>query len=394
MTDSNLLTGSESGSSWISSLLLWLIILLLVLIGYWASITDVDNVIRANATVISSNRTQVIQSVDGGVIKELTVKEGDSVNKGQKLAKFEDTRNKSYLAETEAKRAGLLANLARLEAELNEKQLLFPAEVLKYPMIINAQRNLYNGRRVNLETDLISLRESVRLANEELKMTERLHTNGDASNVEVLKTQRQVAEAKSKLDNRRNQYIQDVNAERSKSRDELEQVEQQSNQRKQQIVNTIIYSPMDGIVKNVRFTTSNAVLKAGDELLTIVPIDEDLIIEAKVSPRDIGFMKTGLDAMIKFDSYDYTVFGSVNGKVVYISPDSMKEETQTSDPSTQFYYRVHILCKSQAITHINKNINLIPGMTATVDIRLGQRSVTEFLLKPLIKTMNEAFRER
>jgi adhesin transport system membrane fusion protein len=375
------------------SVVIWGSLLTLVLLLVWAYFAQVDRVARAQGTVISSSRVQVIQSVDGGVIRELLVHEGDRVKQGQVLARFEDARVKSYLGETEAKRAGILANIARLRAELEERPITYPDQVKKFPDIIRAQESLMAGRINNLRTDIRSLEEALQLARQEMLMTQQLVKNGDASQLELLRAQRQVTDATAKLANRKNQYIQDVNAELSRANEELSQVSEQADQRRQQIINSVIYAPMTGVVKNVKFTTIGAVLRAGDELLSIVPVDESMIIEARVSPKDIGFVHPGLEAMLKFDAFDYTIYGSVVGKVSYVSADSMRDETQHKDADAT-YYRVHVLTDSPALTQTGKSIEVIPGMTATVDIKLGQRTALDFLIKPIAKTITEGFNAR
>ena len=378
---------------WIS-MTVWLILAALAGSFYWAQISDIDFVARAPATVISSSRIQVIQAVDGGVIESIRVREGDRVKRGQILARFEELKTRSVLGEAQAKRAALLANVARLQAELSGRAITFPSEVLRYPDMLQSQQELMAGRRKNLESDLRALDEALKFSRDELSMMERLFKGGDVSQLELIRARRLVTEAQAKISNRKNQYLQDANAELTKNREELAQVEQQALQRNQQLVNVTIRAPMSGIVKNVRFTTLGAVLRPGDELMSIVPVEDELIIEARVSPKDIGFVREGLKAMIKFDAYDYTVYGTIEEKVSYVSADSVRDESQRNTDVNTSYYRVHILTKSSVMTRVGKTIDLIPGMTASVDIRLGSRSVLDTLLKPIMKTFSEAFSER
>ena len=378
---------------WIS-MTVWLILAALAGSFYWAQISDIDFVARAPATVISSSRIQVIQAVDGGVIESIRVREGDRVKRGQILARFEELKTRSVLGEAQAKRAALLANVARLQAELSGRAITFPSEVLRYPDMLQSQQELMAGRRQNLESDLRALDEALKFSRDELSMMERLFKGGDVSQLELIRARRLVTEAQAKISNRKNQYLQDAKAELTKNREELAQVEQQALQRNQQLVNVTIRAPMSGIVKNVRFTTLGAVLRPGDELMSIVPVEDELIIEARVSPKDIGFVREGLKAMIKFDAYDYTVYGTIEEKVSYVSADSVRDESQRNTDVNASYYRVHILTKSSVMTRVGKTIDLIPGMTASVDIRLGSRSVLDTLLKPIMKTFSEAFSER
>ncbi|WP_157264327.1 HlyD family type I secretion periplasmic adaptor subunit [Azohydromonas aeria] len=381
--------------SLLGSALIWLVTLTLGALVAWSAVSEVDEVVRAQATVIASRRVQVIQSVDGGVLAQLGVAEGDRVRKGQVLARFDETRSKSELDATSAKRASLLASMARLRAELaGAASVSYPAEVRGFPELMRDQDLLFAGRRANLQTDLATLTGIVRTAREELAITEKLLADGDSNRMELLRATRMVSEAQAKVDSRRNQYVQDASAELAKARDELQQIQEQATQRRRQLDNVVVASPMDGIVKNVRFTTLGAVLKPGDELLSIVPVDDRMIVEAKVAPRDIAQVRPGLESMIKFDAYDYTVYGAVHGQVAYVGADSMREEGQRPDTPGSTYYRVHVATPSPAATHTGRSLDVIPGMTATIDIRTGRRTVLEFLLKPVVKTFSEAFGER
>ena len=186
-----------------------------------------------------------------------------------------------------------------------------------------------------------------------------------------------------------------MSAELAKVREDYEQVEQQVTQKRQQLANSVISSPASGIVKNVKFTTLGGVLRAGDELLQVVPVDDQLIVEAKVLPRDIALIRPGLPATIKFDAYDYTVFGIVDGEVTYVAADTMRDDSQRTDSAAATYYRVHIRTTAPGpVTRTGRQIDVLPGMTAQVDIRTGQRTLLTYLLKPVTKTLTEAFKER
>lgn len=376
------------------SLVLWFIVATLGILLYLASVSQVDQVARATGTAIASRRVQVIQAVDGGVIEQIDVVEGDRVRAGQVLARFDPVRPRSENDAADAKYAALAAANARLNAELSGGAIQWPEPTRRYAEFMQVQQQLLNGRRQTLNADLANLRGLVQASAEEMAITERLVKAGDSSQLELLRARRQVTEAQSKLDSRRNQYQQDVQTEQAKVRDELEQAEQQATQRRRLLQNIVVTAPMDGIVKNVRFTTLGAVLRPGDELLTIVPVDNRMIVEAKVAPRDIALIRNGLHASLRFDAYDYTSYGAVEGEVVYVSADSMREESQRADAASQTYYRVHVQVISPATTRTGQHIDVIPGMTAMVDVRTGQRSVLEFLFKPINKVMSEAFGER
>ena len=378
------------------SLLVWSVTALLAALIVWADHSMIDESTRAAGTVIASSRVQVIQSVDGGVLEELRVHEGDRVRKGEVLAVFDETRTRASLEETEAKRTSQRATLTRLEAELGDTEPQFAPELTKrFPAVVQVQQSLYRERRKALAAELQALADVARLARDELAMVERLVATGDASQVELLRARRAVTEAESALANRRNKYVQDVSAELAKVREDYEQVNQQVTQKRQQLANSVVSSPASGIVKNVKFTTLGGVLRAGDELLQVVPVDDQLIVEAKVFPRDIALIRPGLRATIKFDAYDYTVFGIVDGEVTYVSADTMRDESQRADSPAATYYRVHVRTTAPGpLTRTGRRIEVLPGMTAQVDIRTGQRTLLTYLMKPVTKTLTEAFRER
>jgi membrane fusion protein, adhesin transport system len=377
------------------SILVWLVAVALAALVAWAHRAVIDESTRAGGTVIASSRVQVIQSVDGGVLEQLRVHEGDRVRKGEVLAVFDETRTRASLQETEAKLTAQRATMARLVAELGDSEPQFAPELKRFPAVVQVQQSLYRERRKALEAELKALADVARLARDELAMVERLVASGDASQVELLRARRAATEAESALANRRNKYIQDLSTELAKVREDYEQVEQQVTQKRQQLANSVISSPMSGIVKNVKFTTLGGVLRAGDELLQVVPVDDQLIVEAKVLPRDIALIRPGLKATIKFDAYDYTVFGIVDGEVTYVSADSMRDESQRADSAAATYYRVHVRTTVPGpVTRTGRRIAVLPGMTAQVDIRTGQRTLLAYLLKPVTKTLTEAFKER
>ncbi len=383
-------------SARLPSILVWALVVTVGALVYWAERSVIDESTRAAGTVIASSRVQVIQSVDGGVLQQLRVREGDRVRKGEVLAVFDETRTRASLEETEAKRTAQRASMARLEAELEDGQPHFAPELMKrFPAVVRVQQTLYEERRKALTAELKALAEVARLARDELAMVERLVATGDASQVELLRARKSVTEAESALANRKNKYIQDVSAELAKVREDYEQVEQQATQKRQQLANSVVSSPASGIVKNVKFTTLGGVLRAGDELLQVVPVDDQMIVEAKVLPRDIALIRPGLKATIKFDAYDYTVFGMVDGEVIYVSADSMRDESQRADSPAATYYRVHVRTTAPGpVTRTGRKIEVLPCMTAQVDIRTGQRTLLAYLLKPVTKTLTEAFKER
>lgn len=356
----------------------------------WASWATLDEQIRAPGTVIVSSRSQVIQVVDGGVLRKLHVREGDAVKAGDLLAELDTVRFAASSDEIGAKVISLRAAIERAEAEIEGRPLAFSKEVAKYADIVNSQSDLYNRRLKLQREETEGLEQSLKLANEELGLIQELAKTGDASLTEVLKARRQVSELRAGITNKRNGYRQEAQADLAKNRSELEQAEQVLTSRNQALESTRLRAPMAGVIKNVRITTMGAVLKPGDELMQIVPSDEPLIIEAKVKSSDVAFVRKELPANVKLDSYDYTVYGSLKGHVTYISADTLDEELKKDEEP---YYRVHIQIDEFPEQHRDK-IDVIPGMTARVEIITGERTVAQYLLKPLRRVSSEALVER
>ncbi len=359
----------------------------------WARWADVDQITRAAGQVIASSRNQVIQELDGGIVEEILVKEGALVKQGQTLVRFDKTKAEAGYLESRARAAALKAAAARLRAEIEGGEPQFPPELAQYPSIRSNQEMLFKTRQTALHEEAASLRKSLELVQTELNINLPLLQRGDVSKAEVLKLQRQVAEIQATISNKINKYRQDAQTDRSKALEELAGLEQIVAQRKDQLARTVVIAPMDGIVRNVRITTRGGVARPGEEIMQIVPIEDDLVIEAKVKPADIAFVKPGLPATIKLDAYDYTIYGSLQGAVTYISADTLNDESRNvNEPA---YYRVQVKTRASDITpHTAKRIEISPGMTATVEIITGSSTVWKYLTKPITKTLTESLAER
>lgn len=357
----------------------------------WASFAKIEEQIRSPGTVVVSSRSQVVQVVDGGVLNKLLVREGDVVKAGALLAELDPVRFQASSDESNAKVVNLKGNIQRLEAELDGRPLQFSADIVAFPDLVQALTRLYERRKQLQSEELSAIQRSLDLSRSELQSLERLAKTGDASETEVLRSRRQVNELLGTLTNKRNGYRQEAQADLAKSRGELEQAEQALNQKIEALDATKLRAPMAGIVKNVKITTIGGVMKAGDELLQIVPTDDPFIIEVKVKSADVAFVRIGLKANVKLDAYDYTIYGSMKGHVTYISPDTIQDPNAQRDE--QPTYRVHI-----QIDHMpedrHKPIEVIPGMSATAEIITGERTVAQYLLKPLRRIKSEALVER
>ena len=366
----------------------------LAVVGFlvWADWAVLDQITRASGQVISSSRNQVIQVMEGGVLSELPVREGSAVKRGQLLARFDHTKAEASYLESAAKSAALKGTVARLNAEIFGGAPAFPRELAKYPEFRANQLALFAKRQGALREEVSSLEKAEALIKEELEMNLPLVQAGDVSRAEIIKLQRQVVDVRSQITNKRNKYLQDCQAELVKAEEDLAGVQQIVTQRKEQLSFTEVLSPMDGIVRNVRLTTLGGVAKPGEEIMQIVPADEDLIIEAKVKPAEIAFVKPGLPATIKLDAYDYSIYGILHGEVSYISADTLTETIQGTEQS---YYRVQIKTTGKGlVSKKNEPILIQPGMTAMVEVKTGQKSVLRYLTKPITKTLSESLGER
>lgn len=366
-------------------------IIFLVLL-LWASISKIEQTTRAQGQVIPLSRSQIIQSFDGGVLDQMLVREGDAVEKDQILARLNPTRMQSTYLESKAKAAALSGAVARLRAEVYNKPLKFDDLTKDYPEFRANQRTLYTKRQKALNDELEVLEAQLKLARTELEMTQPLLKTGDVSKVEVIRLERQVNDLRGQIANRRNKYQQDAQAELAKAEEDLAGVLEVLTQKKEQLDRVELRAPMAGIVKNVRITTLGGVIKPGEEVMQIVPVGDDLMIEAKVRPIDIAFLKPGLDAIIKIDAYDYSIYGSLSGKLTYISADTLTEESRSGE---QTYYRVQIQTQGKRFSgRPNENLEIQPGMTASVEIITGSNTVLSYLLKPVTKTLQESMKER
>jgi len=364
------------------------------IIGFliWADWAELDQITRASGQVIASSRNQVIQVPEGGVLSELPVKEGAVVKRGQLLARFDKTKAEAGYLESAAKAAALKATVARLNAEVFGGEPKFPPDLEGYPEFSENQLALFNKRRSAVHEEIRALEQSKLLIKEELDMNIPLVETGDVSRSEILKLRRQVVDIQAQITNRKNKYLQDSQAELSKAQEDLAGVLQIVAQRNEQLGFTEVYSPMDGIVRSVRITTLGGVARPGDEIMQIVPVDGDLIVEAKVTPADIAFIKPGLSATVKLDAYDYSIYGVLKGQVSYISADTLDEDNRNNE---QPYYRVQIKIREQnLVSKKQERIEIQPGMTALVEIKTGQKSVLQYLTKPITKTLNESMGER
>lgn len=369
----------------------WIALIAIITLVTWAAFAKIDQVTRATATVIASARTQEVQASEGGILTQLLVKEGDAVKKGQLLIVLEEERAKAAVDNSASKIAALKAKIARLEAEIFDKPLKFSDDVQKFSEYVVNQTQLYNRRKQAIDQDVASLKNMLVLAKQELAMNEPLLAHGDVSQADVIKLRRQVADIEAQINNKRNKYFEEAQTELTKAQEDLQSEEEQMRDRSQVLQEKRLNSPTDGIVNNIKINTVGGVVKPGEVIMELLPTSSDLIVEAKVKPADIAYVKEGQTANVKLDAYDYSIFGAMNGMVSYISPDTLMEQTPKGQEP---YYRVQIHIKGAEFQGREKDIVIRPGMTATVEIKALERTVLNYLTKPITKTLSEGLGER
>lgn len=356
----------------------------------WSYFGVLDEVAVGPGKVTPPSRSQVIQSLEGGIVNGIFVHEGDIVRPREKLATLDTARFSSQLGEAEAKARTLEATAARLEAEISGGTPNFPQSVKDMPGLITREMELMRSRRQNLAVATASLSQSLALTRRQLSMTEPLVELGAANQVEIIQLRRQENEIQAKLDSLRNQYVIDASADYAKARAELDQVVQVVGGRRDQLDRTTLYSPVRGIVKNLEVTTIGGVIQPGGSMMEIVPLEKQLLIETRLSPRDIAFIRPGQPATVKITAYDPSIYGSLPGTVDRISPDTLQDEVHRD----QVYYRVYVRTNRAALHGKNgKEYAIMPGMVATVEIKTGRKTVLQYLMKPINKAA-EAMRER
>lgn len=373
-----------------ATLVAWSLFALLAAFIAWASLFHLDEVTTGSGKVIPSSHEQVIQSLEGGIIHSLMVREGDIVERGQQLAQLDRTKTESSVLESESRLNAALATAARLKAEVNDTELTFPEELDDDVELVKQETALYQARRESLEKGLAGLRQGAELVQRELSLTRPLVTQGAASKVEVLRLERQKNELENKITEMKNQYYVRAREELAKANAEIEAQRSVMKGREDSLTRLTFNAPVRGIVKDIDVTTVGGVIPPNGKLMSLVPLDDQMVIEAKISPRDVAFIHPGQKALVKVTAYDYSIYGGLEGEVTMISPDTLQDEVKRD----VYYYRVYIRTDSNHLTNKQgQEFPVFPGMIATVDIKTGSKTILDYLLKPLNKA-KEALRER
>lgn len=397
----------------------------------WADLAIVDEVTRGEGKAIPSSRLQKIQNLEGGIVAELFAREGQIVDVGDPLLRLDDTRFASNVGETEADRLALTARVERLSAEVDDRELALPEEVRRVaPGLAASERQLFESRRQQLrdevgalEEQLVQRRQEVRelgskeqqfrsslgLLRKEIEMSEPLVASGAISAVEVLRLKRAEVESRGQLDattlaipraqaaikeieskigEARGRFRSDALTQLNEARTELSKLRSTGKALEDRVRRTLVTSPVRGVVKQVLVSTIGGVIQPGSDLVEIVPLDDTLLIEARIRPQDIAFLHPGQEAMVKFTAYDFTIYGGLKAKLEHISADSITDEEGNS------FFLIHLRTEKSHLGSDEKPLLIIPGMVASVDIITGHKSVLSYLLKPIIRARAEALRER
>lgn len=368
---------------------IWIIVLMLSCFVFWSAMASVAEVTQGSGVVIPSSREQTIQTLDGGVIDNIQVKEGEVVSKGQILVHMDDSVTKAELEEVETKYRRDLARIARLEAEVTGESVAFPSALAAYPEVTSAELSLYHARINNRDQVTALLQDSIRNLREEVQLVERMLDRQAASESELYQLKRQLSEQEIRLQDLYKEYKVHAEEELVRLKNEVASLEQVVTSKKLALERTLIRSPVDGVVNNILVSTIGGVVPPNGPILEIVPLNDPLVVEAKISPRDIAFIHPGQQAMVKITAYDYSVYGGLSGYVQTISPDSFRDESNNGE----FYYRVLIETQDELAKQSELELPISPGMIASVEIATGSKTVLQYLIKPISKA-GDALRER
>ncbi|WP_255449642.1 HlyD family efflux transporter periplasmic adaptor subunit [Shimia ponticola] len=370
---------------------IWLVTASVFAFILWAGFAWVDEIVRADGEVVSQSRPQIIQNLEGGILAELSVKEGDMVAPGTILARLHSTAFQSNVDDLQDQINALDIRRMRLEAEM-EGQSEFPvpeAVFVRNPEIVASEQALLRARQGDFQSRAAGAKSVLDQAAQELSLLENLLERKVVSLIEVTRARKAHGDAKARYD----EVVTQMQLERagaySDTLKEIATLKQNLKLSQDQLNRTTLVSPMRGIVNNLSVTTIGGVVRPGEEIAQIIPLDEEMLIEAQVAPEDIANVKRGQAATIKLSAYDYTIYGSLEGRVQFISADTFKDDRVVDgDP----HYRVTVSVDRSKLTARQRAVEIRPGMRATVELQTGAKTILQYLLKPLYKS-KEAFRE-
>lgn len=414
-----------------SRITVWITAALIISALVWAKLAVLEEVTMGEGKAIPSSKVQVIQNLEGGIVTEIFVREGQMVNKGDTLLRLDDTRFLSNKGESEADRYALTAQVERLSAEAEGRPFNLSDEVIKKaPQVAADELSLYQSRQRRLGSEQRTLNEQLRqktqelaefrskqdqyrnslsLLQQEMNMSAPLVGTGAVSPVEILRLKRSAVEVRGSLDattlaipraeaaiNEIKSKVQesefvfrsDASKDLNTKRTDLSKLTATRIAIDDRVSRTTVVSPVHGIIKVLKVNTIGGVVQPGSDMVEIVPLEDNLLIEAKVRPQDVAFLHPGQGAMVKFSAYDYTIYGGLKAKLELISADTITDDKGNS------FYLIQVRTDKNHLGNDAKPLLIIPGMVATVDIITGEKSVMDYLLKPVLKAHTEAMRER
>lgn len=375
-----------------SSAIIWLVGLTVLVFIVWARFAWVDEIVRADGAVVSGARPQIVQNLEGGILAELLVSEGDTVQPGQVLARLRGTQFQTRVEDLSDQVVAAEIRRLRLEAEMAGFSTFdVPADLAEQnPDMVSSEQALLAARQADYQSKVESAANVLRETNRELESMEEMFSRDIVALFEVTRSRKQQSDAEIKYNDivtgaelaRANEY--------SEVLQEIATLSQDLKLVQDQLDRTVITAPMLGVVNNLGVTTIGGVIRPGEEIFQIIPLDDELMIEARVPPRDIANVRAGQQATIKLSAYDYTIFGSLKGEVVYVSADTFKDDRVIDgDP----HYRVTLSVDRDAMTDRQRGIEIRPGLQATVELQTGQKTILQYLTKPLYRG-SEALHER
>lgn len=375
------------------SVMIWVCAASVVVFILWAAFAWVDEIVRAPGEFISSSRPQIIQNLEGGILSELLVKQGDVVNRGDVLARLHGTQFRSSVDDLVDQIAALEVRRLRLEAELaGQYDFAVPADLAaRTPAIVASEQALLQARQADFVSRSDGAQRVLDQAAKELSLLEAMLAEKIVSLIEVTRARKDHADARIRLDEITTQTELQRAENYSDTLKELATLRQNLKSSEDQLNRTVLVSPMRGIVNNLAVTTIGGVVRPGEEIAQIIPLDEEMFVEARVQPKDIAGVRPGQEATIKLSAYDYTVWGTLKGRVDVISADTFKDD-RARDPDASAHYKVTLRVDMAALTDRQAAMEIRPGMQATAELHTGEKTVLQYLLKPLYKS-REAFRE-
>ena len=370
--------------------MIFLIAIMLATFIAWAVYFELDMTVRAQGTIIANARTQIIQVADGGVLEELLVREGDTVKEGELLAVLEKERAVAKLQEEQARVTALEITLIRARAETGQGLPDFSEMQTENPQVVDAQQAYFTQRARKLKQQLGILQQSLGMVKTELQMNKSLLSTGDVSRIEVMKAQREVNNVLGQILEAKNMHLNEAHQEITKIEAELKSLRYKLDAANSVVEHTKIFAPVAGVVKYMEVSTLGGVLRQGDQLMEISPTEGGLIIEAKVKPADISQLKVGMSVFLKLDAYDPTIYGNLHGNLKYISSDTLTEKDASGREN--IFYSVQVVVDEAHLASEPKlaNVMLKPGMTVTIDVKTGSKTVLNYLAKPITRAFSGA----